>query len=508
MKKLFLVLSVFVMMAGSLSAQIYLGGAVSLVSPDTIHSQYETFLEGAKKFYTKVHGLEGQPLYNHLAAVQTYIDFLASQNYRNVPDWERPFLEQVKEGNITDALSGYRNQNLVNLYQGGEPVGASLERYVILLELSGDRLGVSQGLQIMQQIIASDSTNLSALFLFAHVACDLHQGNLAEPYMNSYRNRMAGVDRRAYAEVLALHALNAYRRSRPNDALRWGSRSVMVYDSLVNVHGDPHYDAMQRARLHYAMGCIQFRLGETKESVAHLRKSYELFEYLGAEMPNVQFIERVRILYNMAPLCADQAQYLLADSIYREVDATAPWLFEGNENQQSLFQFNTLRLRGLSAYFANNLEDAHRYFREAGERLNHLENLAPGKNLEAHENLNFNIASVYYKQGNLDKALEYNMKVLDMVLKDTEHDQKRHFNDLTYCYKYIGNTHFAIGYNKYLKAKKRKTKEVMDHYVVARENYARALKYTPREAESRAKFNLCTLIIQGMEKPMAMPKGF
>ncbi|MBR0038367.1 MAG: hypothetical protein IJP70_12135 [Bacteroidales bacterium] len=507
MKKLFLIISAMIVAAGTLTAQEFVGGTSHVISIETIRSQYASFAEGTKTYYVKTRNLEGQQLYARLNAVQTYVDFFANQNYKNVPDWEQNAINLIKEGNFENAIQKYQEQNLLKRYSNGEPVYGSLERYVILLELSGDRSNTALGLNIMQQVVKVDSTSIGPLFMLVNLASDLHQGNLADAYMNAYQDRL-GSDRRAYTELMALHATNALRRSRPNDALRWGTRAVILYDSLATVKNDPYFDAIQRARLHLTMGRIQYKLSEKPEGIFHLRKSYELFEYLGSQSPNVHFTERIRSLYNMAPLCADLSQYLLADSIYREVDATAAWLFESNESQQTEFMFNTLRLRGLSAYFAGNHVEAHQYFRQAEERLNKMETMAPGKNLEAYENLNFNIASVYYQQGNLEKALEYNTRVLNMVLKDTEHDEKRHNSNLTYCYKYIGNTHFAIAYKKYLDSKKKKTKEVMNHYIVARENYYKALKFTPREAESQAKFNLCTLIIQGMEKPMKMPKGF
>ena len=48
----------------------------------------------------------------------------------------------------------------------------------------------------------------------------------------------------------------------------------------------------------------------------------------------------------------------------------------------------------------------------------------------------------------------------------------------------------------------------MQLYREANDNYKQALSYNPKDAEAMAKYNLGELILQGMEKPMAMPKNF
>lgn len=507
MKKIFIAFGILFMSLQALLAQETVGGTSYDLPVDSIQAQHKAFQTGTKNYFTQVKDLERQQFTQGLSAFETYIDFFANQDFSTVPDWELSILDLVKEGLFPEAIDRYQHRDLVQRFEAGEPVYNSIERYVMLLELSGERANTTLGLQIMQRVVQIDSISLDPLRLLINLATDLRQSNIVEYYMQNYERRMQD-DRHVYAELLSMHANNANRRSRPNEALNLGSRAVMLYDSLANVNGNPHVDAIQRARLHLTMGRIQYRLGDNAQSIYHLRRSYNLYEYLGTKQTNRYLTERLRALYNMAPLCADLSQFFLADSIYKEVDALGAWLFEGDEGQQSSFLFNSLRLRGVSAYFVGDLEQAHAFFNQAQTMLDKMESLAPGKNLEAHENLNFNIASAYYRAGNLEKALEYNVRVLNMVLKDTEHDERRHKSDLTYCYKYIGNVHFAMGYAKYQASKRKKTKEVMHHYFVARKNYAQALEQTPREVESLAKFNLCDLILQGMEKPMAMPKGF
>ena len=474
---------------------------------ETVQSQHKDFWKGTEAYFSQLPGMQGQKISSVVSAVDSYVDFFANQDYSKVPEWEVPILSLVKEGMFGDALTLYERQNLPSAYRAGQPVYESLERYVMLLELSGVRSNATKGLEIMQNIVGQDSVMIRPLTMIVNIATDLRMTALAEEYITLFQLHATG-NPELLAQAYSLRAQNSFRRSKPNEALRYGQYAVTIYDSLFQVSKRSPFETVLRARLSLTMGRILARLDNNQTSIEHLRRCWYYYADAAREDSAYYITERVRSLYAAAPLAAELKAYELADSIYKDVDRLGYWFFEGRALQESQFYFNSLRLRGLSAYHVGDHTLAHSYFDQAAEILAKMEELAPGQNLEAHENLNFNIASVYYAEGNFEKALECDIKVLEMVLKDKEHDARRHNSDLSYCYKYIGNCHWAIGYQKYLAAKKKRTKEVMGYYRVARDNYAKALTYNPNDLESISKYNLGDLIVNGMEKPMAMPSNF
>jgi tetratricopeptide (TPR) repeat protein len=226
------------------------------------------------------------------------------------------------------------------------------------------------------------------------------------------------------------------------------------------------------------------------------------------EVNNVGLLQRIESLNELAPLAADEGAFFLADSLYQEVDLLGSWLFEGNVYQQTEFVFNSKRMRGIVAYRVGKLDEARVLFDEASNLLDQMESMSPGQNLEHYQHLFFNIASLYYAEGKIAEALELNRKVLKIVQESKIPDENRKKLSLAYCHKYVGNCLWALGYQSYLDAKKHKTKDVMQLYREANDNYKQALSYNPKDAEAMAKYNLGELILQGMEKPMAMPKNF
>ena len=350
-----------------------------------------------------------------------------------------------------------------------------------------------------------DTTLIDGLSLLVTVAMDLHLQGLADEYVQLYQQR-AGNNQLRQAKLLRVKGLIAYRRNRPNEALNYAVACENLYSKLAAESHNPKLERLSRAKNFLGLSRIYHRLGQEENCVQSIRSCRACFAL--DEEDNTYLLYRIQTLNHLAPMAADHNAFFLADSIYQEVDELGSWFFEGNVYRQSEFFFNSKRLRGLVAYRVGKWDEARMYFDQSMEILNKMEQLSPGQNQEDYENLYFNIASLYYAEGNIDKALEMNIKMLEMVENCTVHDETRKKRDIAFCHKYIGNCLWAKAYQKYLDAKKRKSKEVMQYYQEATDQYSLAIQYLPKDAEALSKLNLGQLILSGMEKPMAMPKNF
>lgn len=507
MKRTFILLGCLILVAlTSVKAQIAAGTSYKL-SVETVHSQRKAFHAAAEKYFTSVMEGQEQRISTAINGAAGYLDFFACQDYSSMPEWEKPILDLVRKGQFDQAIELYDKQELLDRYEDKSPLLPSLERYVLLLEMTGTRANAVRGMDILRGVAEKSETSIKPMYHLINLAVDLRFNSVAEEYLQVFQERSANRPSRL-AEVLLMRAWYLARRNRPNEALGFGRRSLVLFDSLMKANDDPKIELINRARLHRVLARIYSRLDEQSLSIEHIRACKECYELEAADGNGTFHTERVRALYAVAPMAADQNAFFLADSIYTQLDKIGTWLLSGSEYQASQFQFNSLRLRGLSCYRIGKYDDSQFYFDQAKEMLDKMENLSPGQNLQFRTDLAFNYASLYYQRGDLFKALECDREVLAMVLEDKEHDAHRHANDLCYCYKYIGNCLWAIGWKTYLESGKRKTKEVMKYYREAFDCYATALHYNPRDAESMSKYNLGDLILSGMEKPMAMPKNF
>jgi len=504
MKRLFLLYICWIMclIAAHASPDV-----VARIKDEEIHARHTQFMSGARTYFSQI--MEGQEhrFATVMSSVDTYIDFFASQDFSSLPDWELSIMDMVKEGRFVDAISRYETHDIAKEYLAEKMPFACVERYVMLLQLSGVRSNSMKGLDVLQSICDKDTTTQEPLRVLVGLCVDLRLHNMADEYLSLYTGRAKG-DAKQIAEILAWKVMVLNRRNRPNESLQYARQSIAMYDSLARVTNNPNFQLLNRARVYMALSRIYYRLENNAaclENVRACRNCYAMESEKG--MANC-LTERLRTLYNLAPLATDMGAFFLADSIYTEIDELGDWLFEGSEAKQNQFLFNSLRLRGLACYRVGKIDEARSLFHKADEVLLKLEEQTPGQNVENYQNLYFNMASLYYAEGNIEKALEMDRAVLAMVLVDKTHDARRHQIDLCYCYKYIGNCLWALGYEKYLASKKKRTKEVMRYYQEALDNFSLAMSNNSKDMEAAARYNLAQLIITGMEKPMAMPKHF
>lgn len=479
--------------------------AQHILSKDEVRNQRGIFLSGLERYFKELMPDQDIRYANAINASVGYVDFFACQDFSTIPNWEKPILELIKEGHLNEAIDQYEAKDLLTTFQ--PETLPSVDRYVMLLEMSGTRQNAVKGLKTLETVVQQDQTSVRSMYHLINLAMDLRMLGVAEEYLGEFGRRAKG-NPRDEAEVLMMRTSMLSRRNKPNEAVGYGRQALVLYDSLIRVTKDPKYEIINRARLHRALGRVYYRLEEREQSLKNIRACKECYR-LESENGNCTFLtERVRALYALAPLSSELNSFFLADSIYAELDGLGSWLLAGTEYQESQFLFNTLRLRGLTSYRVGKFNESQMYFDQASEMLKKMEDLSPGQNLTFQTDLMFNYASLYYQQGDLQKALESNRKVLELILSNKDVDTRKYVNDLCYCHKYIGNCLWAIGWQKYVEAKKKKTKEVMRYYREACESYGESLHYNPRDAESQSKYNLGQLILAGMEKPMEMPKSF
>ncbi|MBQ0057095.1 MAG: tetratricopeptide repeat protein [Bacteroidales bacterium] len=481
-------------------------GQTDTLALTEMRALHREFKNGAQVYYGERYAGQSKELSNMLSAAGSYIDYFANQDLSSVPSWELPIIDMVKTGQYANAIARYERRNLLGEFESGADLYPSIERYVMLLELSGIRQNAIKGLTTITKVADTDTTTLRSMNTLITLAIDLRQYSVADNYFNVYYRRSSGKPADV-AQVFALRAEACMRRSKPNEALRMAAHAVSLYDSLATASKDPGFEALNRARAFRVQGEIANRLDEYESSLANLYKSFDLYEMSAGQNGIANLTERVRAYYSMGMLATDLKDYEFADKCYRKVEALGSWMFEGNRYQQLQFTFSSMRLRGLALVQQGQYDEAYQVYMLAEEALNEMERIAPNTNIIAFQNINFNIASLYYSSGNLEKALEYDRKILDMVLNDHQTEEHRHNLDLAYCYKYVGNCLWAIGYNKYLQGNKKKTKEVMDQYKEAQQNYQMARRYNPKDMEARAKAELASLILQGLEKPQPMPRN-
>lgn len=508
MKRVFVLLFCFAFLASSLCAkQETSSPSANSVSSESVKRQYLDFYSGAETFYRGVLEGDERRMQRALAAAEPYIDFFANQDYRNVPEWELPLIVKVKMGQYEDAIVAYDSLNQIATYKAGAETYGSIERYAMLLQLPGVRDRALVGMEIMRSVSQAENMSLRPMTRMLNMAMDLRLYTMAEDSYYKFWEQ-AKDNPNKMAEVIGYRAMMLSRRNRPNEALSYGRRSVLMYDSICKAQKNADYEALSRARVHLALAKIYDKLQEKDYCIQQIRSCRDCFEAEARVNGNAHLIERMRTLNALGPMAADQNAFFLADSIFTELDGLGSWLYDADKFQKAQYKFNSLRFRGLTCYRVGKNQESRRYFEEAQTVLDEMEALSPGMNLEHHQNLNFNIASLYYQEKNYEKALEMDRKVLSLVLEDKIHDQRRHNNDLSYCYKYIGNCLWAKAYQKYVDSKKRKTKEVMALYKEAYDHYAMALRYNSRDAESQARYNLVDYILSGMEKPMGIPSNF
>ena len=484
----------------------YLDSCALCLKENDVKTKRQSFMTGAESYYGKLLNGQEQELSHVLRAVDIYIDYFSALDYTTVPQWELRALAMAGDGKLDEALAVYDKQNLLGQYTTGSPVYASIERYVMLLQLSGVRQRAREGLAILEHISMMDSTSFRCMPFMVTIGYEMHLQGKVDDYLKMFQNRAAKTNDRDMAEVLLFRAHIAYRRNRPNEALSCARTALALFDSIAAVRNEPDYECINRARNYYILGRVYYRLGQSDQSVRAIRSCRDC--YAMKEVNNIGLLQRIESLNELAPLAADEGAFFLADSLYQEVDLLGSWLFEGNVYQQSEFTFNSKRLRGIVAYRVGKLDEARELFDEASYLLDQMEAMSPGQNLEHYQHLFFNIASLYYAEGKIVDALEMNRKVLKIVQESKIPDENRKKLSLAYCHKYVGNCLWALGYQSYLDAKKHKTKDVVQLYREANDNYKQALSYNPKDAEAMAKYNLGELILQGMEKPMAMPKNF
>ena len=484
----------------------YIDSCALCLKENDVKTKRQSFLTGAESYYVKMLNGQEQELSHVLRAVDIYIDYFSTLDYSTVPQWELRALAMAGDGKVDEALAVYDQQNLVDKYTAGSPIYASIERYVMLLQLSGVRQRAREGLAILEHISALNPTSFRCMPFMVLIGYEMHLQGKVDDYLKMFQNRAAKTNDRDMAEVLLFRAHIAYRRNRPNEALSCARTALALFDSIAAVRNEPDYECINRARNYYILGRVYYRLGQSDQCIRAVRSCRDC--YAMKEVNNIGLLQRIESLNELAPLAADEGAFFLADSLYQEVDLLGSWLFEGNAYQQSEFAFNSKRLRGIVAYRVGKLDEARSLFDQASGLLDQMEAMSPGQNLEHYQHLFFNIASLYYAEGKIEDALAMNRKVLKIVQESKIPDENRKKLSLAYCHKYVGNCLWALGYQSYLDAKKHKTKDVMQLYREANDNYKQALSYNPKDAEAMAKYNLGELILQGMEKPMAMPKNF
>jgi|GEM_PF-2742123 len=471
-----------------------------------VQADRQAFRLGAETYFSELTSGSKRRFEIAMNSIDFYLDFFASQHYETLPEWEKPIFDLVRQGQYEDAIARYEEQNPLKRFALGTLPYASVERYVMLLEMSGTRRNSLLGLEALQTVAELDTVAILPIVSLVNVALELHQQNVASEYLTTYQNQKS-VSLQDRAASMSLRAKMLLRRNRPNEALAYSSRAVAIYDSLAALSGNPNFEVQHRARVHYVLANIYYRLDERALCVENVRKSREMLNRAVASDEKAYSIERIRTLFTMAPMVADMRDFFLADTLYTEVDSLGGWLYEGSRSQRQI-QFNTLRMRGLCCFRIGKYEEARVFLDEADKVLTQMEESAPGQNLTHRQDLNFNMATLYYMEGDYEKALEINRKVLGLVQSNTSQESHRHSQSMASCYKYIGNCLWAIGYEKYVEANKRKNKDVLKYYQDAADSYATALQYNSRDNEAIAKYNLSDLIVSGMEKPMAMPAHF
>lgn len=509
MKRVFALCFSVVLFVFVLKAEAVPAVAASQASREMVEKMHGDFYRGAESYYKTMLEGEDRRYRKVMSSVESYIDFFASQYMQEIPEWERPALDLARQGKYVEAITIYNDKKLMANYTAGSESYESIKRFVVLLQLSGVRENAMQGMAIYREVarIEEASGSVRSMYPLINLAIDLRLFTMAEDYFYKYRDSAKG-DPAMMATVLGYRTQMLYRRNRPNEALVHGRQSIVMYDSICKAQKNQEYEVLSRARVHLALARIYHKLQEKELCIKHIRNSRICFQMEAKVNGDINLIERIRALYDLAPMAADENEFFLADSIFTEVDAMGSWLYENNKFQRTQFKFNALRFRGLSCYRVGKNAESRIYFEQASELLDEMEALSPGENLEHHQNLNFNIASLYYQEKNYEKALELDRKVLALVLEDKIHDELKHKIDLSYCYKYIGNCLWALAYQKYLDSKKKKTKEVMNLYMQAFESYSTALQYNARDAESQSRYNFVDYILTGMEKPMGIPKNF
>ena len=464
----------------------------------------QAFKDGAEVYYGKLLDGKEEQVAHVMNSADMYLDYFASQDYSDKPAWELRALTVYTHGELDEALDLYAEQNLVEKYTPGSDLYGSIERNVMLLQLSGVRDQAREGLEMLDRVARIDSTSLVPMLLLINVALDLQMQSVADGYLDMFQRRAD--DEMKQAMVLYARAMVAFRRSRPNEALGYAQSAAALFDKHSSEQPKGYHYVNYRGQNLYSLARIYNRMGQDERCVNALRQCRDC--YANDDSDSKYLLERIQTLNGMAPLAADNGAFFLADSIYQEVDELGNWLFDGNKFQQSSFVFDSRRLRGLVAYRVGKFEEAEMYFSQASAVLDELEQMAPGQNVEKFENLYFNQASLYYAQDRIEEALAMNRKVLNLVQHCAMHDEEHRKLNLAYCHKYIGNCLWALAYQKYLDANKKRVKEVTKYYQEASNNYKTALQYNPRDVEAASKYNLGELVLAGMEKPMAMPKSF
>ena len=472
-----------------------------------VQSNREVLLSGARSYFTELTSGSRHRFDIAMNSVESYIDFFACQDMDSLPAWEQPIFELIRQGQYDDAIARYESQNLLKKYANRKIDYTCLERYIMLLELTCTRHNATLGLEMLQTVAELDSVELRPMISLTNIGMELRQFGVVDEYLNTFQTQ-PGVSDRDRAAAMGLRAKMLLRRNRPNEALGYARSSIAIYDSLARVKKDPDYEPLYRARTHYTLARVYFRMDDRALCAENVRKTRRFFESAAQDDEMETSIERIRTLYSMAPLAADVRDFFLADTLYTDVDSLGQWLFSTNSSQRSLLQFNSLRLRGLCCFRVGKIDEARSYLDEAAAVLATMDETTPGQLLMHKQDLNFNLATLYYAEGNYEKALETNLKVLSLVEKDNLQDAHRHALAMSSCYKYIGNCLWAMGYAKYLDGNKRKCKTVIKYYQDAADSYATALHFNSRDNEAIAKYNLSDLIVSGMEKPMAMPANF
>lgn len=486
---------------GQLSAKDY------FTELNSVRDNYLDYQAGAKIYFSERFAEGTQEFSNMLNSASSYVDFFATQDERTIKDWEAPIMDMIKAGYYANAITRYERHNLAQEFKTDDSLYPCIERYVMLLELTGMRSNAQKGMTLLQSVVETDKKTLRAMVPAINLANGLRQYTLSDELFGTYYSRTMH-NPEQMAEVIAYRAEVCYRRNKPNEAHRLAERAVIMYDSLAQAKDDPKYAAWHRAKLHQLNGSVLHRIDELESSLKNIYQSYALYEAVAEQGEGDNLPMRLRAYYSMGGVLTDLQDYTFADELYQKVDAYGSWLYEGDSYRHARFSFDVNRLRGLSLVRDKKIEDASSAYELASLALDDMERIKPGSNLDDFQNLNFNIASMYYSSGNLEKALEYDIKVLNMLLANTQQEEHRHNNDLAYCYKYIGNCYWAIGYQEYVKNKKRRSKEIMKYYQDAQRSFQLALRHNAKDPEARAKSDLASLIIQGLEKPQVMPKHF
>lgn len=477
------------------------------VEISTMRQMFQDFKHGASLYYGERFSETSMEYVKVMSTSDVYIDYMVGLDYGNVPEWEKPIIDHIKTGQFAGAIARYERRNLVNDLANDASFYPSVVRYLMVLELSGNRQNAVKAMTLVQNAVDNSNVSLESKSGLVNLAIDMRQYPVAEQFISTLEY-IARSDRNVQAEAYAMRTKLSLRRGKPNEGMTAGRAAIALYDSLANERGDSRYEAINRARLYLDLGRLQYRFDELELSLKSLYQSFAFFENDASDNFAKHMCERLRAYYSMGMLATDLKDYSLANELYQKIDAHGAWMFEGSPFQQATFSFDKNRLKGLALVRNGQTEEALSAYEQASMALDEMERFYPGGNLDAFQNLNFNIASLYYGSGNLEKALEYDLKVLNMLLANKQQDEHRHKNDLAFCYKYVGNCYWAIGYQRYVANKHKKSKEIMKFFQDAQKSYQMALRYKANDSESLAKNQLAQLILQGYEKPQPFPKNF